>query len=111
MTVHGTMNIKFIRLCVTSCGTMHPQCCRPAILWVHYTTRRNTHSNAPEYGRNHRPKHAELIGIINKPLLLHLVVFYIIVSVMHGQANIKATILYSVTFFLKIFQIVRIFFY
>jgi hypothetical protein len=29
--------------------------------------------SAPEDGRNHRPKHVELIGIINKPLLLHLV--------------------------------------
>ena len=28
---------------------------------------------APEDGRNYRPKHAELIEIINKPLLLHLV--------------------------------------
>jgi hypothetical protein len=28
---------------------------------------------APEDGRNHHPKHVELIGIINKPLLLHLV--------------------------------------
>jgi len=28
---------------------------------------------APEDGRNCRPKHVELIGIINKPLLLHLV--------------------------------------
>ena len=28
---------------------------------------------APEDGRNYRPKHVELIGIINKPLLLHLV--------------------------------------
>jgi len=28
---------------------------------------------ALEDGRNHRPKHVELIGIINKPLLLHLV--------------------------------------
>jgi hypothetical protein len=28
--------------------------------------------HAPEEGRNHRPKHVELIGIINKPLLLHL---------------------------------------
>ena len=28
---------------------------------------------APEDGRNHRPKHVELIGIINKTLLLHLV--------------------------------------
>ena len=33
----------------------------------------NTQSNAPEDGRNHRPKHVELTGIINKPLLLHLV--------------------------------------
>ena len=32
-----------------------------------------TQSNAPEDGRNHRPKHVELIGIINKPLLLHIV--------------------------------------
>jgi hypothetical protein len=45
---------------------------------VHYTTSCNTQSSAPEDGRDHRPKHAELIGIINKPLLLHLVGFYII---------------------------------
>jgi hypothetical protein len=32
-----------------------------------------TQSNAPEDGRNHRRKCVELIGIINKPLLLHLV--------------------------------------
>jgi hypothetical protein len=32
-----------------------------------------TQSSAPEDGRNHRPKHVELIGSINKPLLLHLV--------------------------------------
>ena len=32
-----------------------------------------TQSSAPEDGRNHRPKHVELIGITNKPLLLHLV--------------------------------------
>ena len=30
-------------------------------------------SSAPEDRRNHRPKHVELIGIVNKPLLLHLV--------------------------------------
>jgi hypothetical protein len=30
-------------------------------------------SSAPEDGRNYSPKHVELIGIINKPLLLHLV--------------------------------------
>jgi len=35
----------------------------------------NTQSSVPEDGRNHRLKYAELIGIINKPLLLHLVGF------------------------------------
>ena len=34
--------------------------------------------SAPEDGRDQRPKHVELIGIINKPLLLHLVGVYII---------------------------------
>jgi len=30
-------------------------------------------ASAPEDGRNHHPKRVELIGIINKPLLLRLV--------------------------------------
>jgi len=51
---------------------------RPATSWVLYTTNRNTQSSAPEDGRVQRPKHVELIGIINKPLLLHLVGVYII---------------------------------
>ena len=51
---------------------------QPATLWVHYTTCCNTQSSASEDGRDHRPKHVELIGIINKPLLLHLVRVYII---------------------------------
>ena len=46
---------------------------RPATLWVHYTTSCNTRSIAPEDGQNNYPKHVELTGIINKPLLLHLV--------------------------------------
>jgi hypothetical protein len=50
----------------------------PATSWVHYTTSCNTQSGAPEDGRDHRPKHGELIGIINKPLLLHLFGVYII---------------------------------
>jgi len=37
--------------------------------------------------RNYRPKHVQLIGIINKPSLLHLA-GCIIVSVMHGHTNI-----------------------
>jgi hypothetical protein len=46
---------------------------RPATSWVHYTTSCNTQSGAPEDGQNNFPKHVELTGIINKPLLLHLV--------------------------------------
>ena len=45
---------------------------------MHYTTSCNTQSSAPEDERNNRPKHVELIGIINKPLMLLLVGFYII---------------------------------
>ena len=45
--------------------------------WVHYTTSYNTQSSAPVDGRDQRPKHVQLIGIINKPLLLHLVGVYI----------------------------------
>ena len=40
---------------------------------MHYTTSCNTQSSAPEDGQNNFPKHVELTGIINKPLLLHLV--------------------------------------
>ena len=54
------------RLCVTACGM-------PATSRVHYTTACNTQSSAPEGGQNNFPKHVELTGIINKPLLLHLV--------------------------------------
>ena len=51
---------------------------QPATLYVHYTTSCNTESSAPEDGQNNCPKHVELTGIFNKPLLLHLVGFYII---------------------------------
>ena len=40
---------------------------------MHYTTSCNTQSSAPEDGQNKCPKHVELTGIINKPLLLRLV--------------------------------------
>ena len=59
----------------TVCGIIHPRCCRPPagnIVGELYH-KLETLSIAPEDGRNHRPKHIELIGIINKPLLLHLV--------------------------------------
>ena len=38
-----------------------------------YTPSCNTQYSAPEDGQNNFPKHVELTGIINKPLLLHLV--------------------------------------
>ena len=65
--------LRSTRLCVTACGIMHTRCCRPATSWAHYTTSCNTQSSVPEDGRNSRPNHVELIGIINKLLLLHLV--------------------------------------
>ena len=68
------------RLCVTACGW-------PATSWVHYTTRCNTQSSVPEDGRNHRPKHIVLIGIIDKPLLLHLVgcLYYLYPKLQFGK--------------------------
>jgi len=46
---------------------------RPATSSVHYMTSCNTQSSVPEDGQNNYPKHVELTGIINKPLLLNLI--------------------------------------
>jgi hypothetical protein len=54
-------------------STMLPADHRLATSWVLYTTSCNTQSSAPEDGQNNCPKHVELAGIINKPLLLYLV--------------------------------------
>ena len=40
---------------------------------MHYTTSCNTQSSASEDGQNNCPKHVELTGNVNKPLLLHLI--------------------------------------
>ena len=67
--------IRSTRLCVTACGIIHPRCCRPVagnIVGALYH-KLKTQSNAREDGRNRRLKHVELIGIINKLLLLPLV--------------------------------------
>jgi hypothetical protein len=58
--------------------TMLPAGHLPPSSWVHYATSCNTQSSAPEDGQNNCPTHVELTGIINKPLLLHLLVVYII---------------------------------
>ena len=44
-------------------------------LWYNAPTSCKTQSSAPEDGQNNCPEHVELTGIINKPLLLHLVGF------------------------------------
>ena len=62
-------------LCVAACGVVHPRCCRPPAgnIVVHCAAGRGARSGAPEDGQGSCPKHVELAGIINKPLLLHLV--------------------------------------
>jgi len=86
----------------TACSIMHPRCCRrwlpaTATSWLHYTTSCNTQSSAPEYGRDQRPKHVELIGIINKPLSLHLVgcLYYCICYARSNKHQIYFTMLLS----------------
>ena len=50
---------------------------------LHYKL--NTQSSAPEAGRNNRPKHVDLIGIINKSLLLRIVgcLYYLYLCTIH----------------------------
>jgi len=61
------------RLCVTAYGIMHPRWCRPPAGNIVGALYCYTQSSAPEDGQNNGAKHAELTGIINKPLLLHLI--------------------------------------
>ena len=64
LPVAGSLEAEKLRFQAT--GRQHRGC-------IHYTTGCNTQSSAPEDGQNNCPKHVELIGIINKLLLLHLV--------------------------------------
>ena len=57
--------------------TMLPATGRPTTSWVYYTTSCNIQSSVPEDGQNNCPKHVELTGIINKPLLLVVYMIYI----------------------------------
>ena len=47
----------------TACGIKHRRCC--SIVGALYR-KLQTQSSAPEDGRNYRPKHVELIELINK---------------------------------------------
>ena len=80
---------------------MHRRCCR-------LTSRQHrrciipqdvTQSSAPEDGRNYRPKLFELIGIINKPLLFHLVgcLYYCISDAWSYKLQSKSRFIHRVT--------------
>ena len=86
------------RLCVKACGIMHPRCCRPVTSWVHYTTSCKTQSNAPEDGRNHRPKHVELIRIVNTPVIVASSWLSTLLFQTKVVEKIKTRILCSMTF-------------
>ena len=71
--------LRSTRLCVTACGIMHQYNagrCFQATGRHHsgcIIPQAVTKSSAHEDGQDQRPTRVELIGIINKPLLLHLV--------------------------------------
>ena len=50
----------------TACGIMHRRCCSIVGALYH---KLQTQSSAPEDGRNYRPKHVELIEIINNKII------------------------------------------
>ena len=71
---------------------------------MYYTTSSNTQSSAPEDGQNNCPKHVLLTGIINKPLLLHLVVVCIIYTSLYFLRLAKQSqfiLLQNVVYFIK----------
>jgi len=49
----------------TACGIKHRRCCLLALYH-----KLQTQSSDPEDGRNYRPKHVELIEIINKNIIV-----------------------------------------
>ena len=81
----------------------------PATLWVHYTTSCNTQSSVPEDGQNNCPKHVELTGIINKPLLLHLVgcLYYISLYFLRLAKQSQLIPLQNVVYFITLPFLIR----
>ena len=79
---------------------------------MHYTTSCNTQSSAPEHGQNNCPKHVELTGIINKPLLLHLVgclyyLYFIIYFLLRLAKHSQFIPLQNVVYFITLPFLVR----
>ena len=76
---------------------------------MHFTTSCNTQSSAPEDGENNCPKPVELSGIINKPLLLHLVgcLYYISLYFLRLAKQSQFIPLHNVVYFITIRFLVR----
>ena len=79
-------------------------------MWYNAPTSCNTQPSAPEDGQNNCPKHVELTGIINKPLLLHLVgcllfVFHYIFLRLAKQSQLIP--LQNVVYFITLLVLVR----
>ena len=78
---------------------------------MHYTTSCNAQSSVPEDGQNNCPKHVELTGIINKPLLLHLVVclyyLYFIIFFLRLLKQSQFIPLQNVVYFISLPVLVR----
>ena len=96
----------------TACDITHQRCCllvttlspTGSIAGPLYH-KLQTESSAPVDGRNYRPKHVELIVIINKVcyFCIYLVV-YIIVSTINGHTNVKKKIIFLMPLFLFRFE-------
>ena len=103
------------RLCVTVCGIMHRQCCRPVAGQQHrecIIPQAVTCSLVLlEDGQNNCPKHVELTGIINKPLLLHIVVclyyLYFIIFFCDSAKQSQFIPLQNVVYFITLPFLVR----
>ena len=75
----------------------------------------NTKSSAPGDGQNNCPKHVELTGIINKPLLLHLVgclyysyfIIYIYIYIFRLAKQSQFIPLQNVVYFISLPFLVR----
>ena len=75
---------------------------------MHYTTSCNTQSSVHEDGQNNYTKHVELTGIINKPLLLHLVGYlYFIIYFLRLAKQSQFIPLQNVVYFITLPFLVR----
>ena len=78
---------------------------------MHYTGSCNTQSSASEDGQNNCPKHVELTGIINEPLLLHLVgclyYLYFIIYFLRLAKRSQFIPLHNVAYFITLPVLVR----